>query len=132
MLLTQTRGVVKLFTKSAVNTERLIDIQKKRIAENKPPFVQGINTSLDGDNSKVQTTEPLALVLDGETRWTGVGNMLKRTWRHLAPCIQRFFEERIEEAESRRTEKGKASALKKAQDKRMSRKAIRECQQISA
>ena len=58
--------------------------------------------------------------------------MLIRTWRHLAPCIQTFFAERVENANKRPTEKGRLSALKKAQAHRMSRKGIRECQQISS
>ena len=58
--------------------------------------------------------------------------MLIRTWRHLVPCIQDFYSEREKSAMLRTTEKGKATAMKKAQEKKMPRKCIRECQQIAA
>jgi len=58
--------------------------------------------------------------------------MLKRTWKHLGTCIDVFFEERIAKAKLLQTEKGRATALAKAKESRMSSKAIRECLQLSA
>jgi len=67
-LINQTRKVCKIFTKSALNTEKLTAIQMARIQSEQHPFANGINTSLRGDNSGYATKEPLSLVLDGETR----------------------------------------------------------------
>ena len=45
-LLTSTRKVVKVFTKSPLNTERLQQIQRERILAKRAPFKESTNTSL--------------------------------------------------------------------------------------
>jgi len=132
LVFTQTRKLVKVFAKSSLNTERLQAIQMEYIKEKKPPFLVGINTSLRGDNSTKQTTEPMRLMLDGDTRWTGVGDMLVRTYRHLAACIDQFYRESIDEAMSKPTEKGRKTVLTKAKVGQVTPKVKRECQQIAA